>query len=59
MTTQDLKKRNQHWKKQWDFAVLAKNMSIKSLRYPKKSYSKQNKNKPRDNSKHLAHYILS
>ena len=28
------------------------------LRYLKKLYSKQNKNKLRDNSKHLVYYIL-
>ena len=33
-------------------------MFIKLLRYLKELYSKQNKNKPRDNPKYLIYYIL-
>ena len=32
---------------------------MESLRYPGGSYSKQNKDKPRDNPKHPAYYTLS
>ena len=40
ITTQDLKEKSQHQKKQQDFAVLAKEIHIELLRYPRESYSK-------------------
>jgi hypothetical protein len=58
ITTQDLKKRNQYWRELWDFIVLAKLIFIKSVRYLGELYSKQNKNKLRNNPRHLAYYIL-
>ena len=38
--TQDLKKRSQYQREQWDFAVLAKDILIESLRYLRGLYSK-------------------
>ena len=38
--------------------VLIKKIFIELLKYLKEAYSKQNKNKLRDNFKHLAYYIL-
>ena len=58
ITTQDLKERSQHQREQWDFTVPVKDTPMESSRYLRGLYSKQNKNKLRDNPKHLAHYIL-
>ena len=58
MTIQDLKKRSQHWREQWDFTVPAKDTPMELLRYLGGLYSKQDKDKLRDNPKHLAYYTL-
>ena len=43
---------------QQDFIVLAKKIFIKLLKYLKEIYNKQDKNKFRDNFKHLIYYTL-
>ena len=58
MTTQDLKKRSQYQRELWDFLVLAKAAPMESLRYLGGAYSKQDKDKLRDNLKHLVYYTL-
>ena len=45
MTLQDIKKRSQYQRKQWDFIVPVKDILIGLLRYTKGIYSKQDKNK--------------
>ena len=59
MTPQDIKKRNQYWREQWDFIVPAKDTLIGPLQYIKGIYSKQNKNELQNNPKYLVYYILS
>ena len=45
ITLQDIKKRNQYQREQWDFTVPAKDTLIGPSRYTKGTYSKQDKNK--------------
>ena len=59
MTPQDIKKKNQYWREQWDFTVLAKDTLIRPLQYIKGTYSKQDEDKPQDNFKYLIYYTLS
>jgi hypothetical protein len=42
----------------WDFLVLARDTPIEVLRYPGGIYSKEDEDKPKDNPKYLAYYIL-
>ena len=58
MTPQDIKKRSQYQRKQWDFIVPVKDTLMGPSRYIKKIYSKQDEDKLRDDSKHLVYYIL-
>ena len=43
MTLQDIKKRSQYQRKQWDFIVLVKDTLIGLLQYIREIYNKQDK----------------
>ena len=58
MTAQDLKERSQYQREQWDFIILARDTLMELARYLKEQYSKQDKNKLRDNPKYLIYYTL-
>ena len=40
MTPQDIKKKSQYWREQWDFTVLVKDTPMGPLRYTEGTYSK-------------------
>ena len=44
ITPQNIKKKNQYQRKQWDFIVPVKDTLIGPSQYIKKTYSKQDKN---------------